>query len=106
MPIKSGAIFRLGDATGPTFRVDLDEGAAADDDPNRTRENKVRASAFDMVGGLRRKLVLAGVAAVVLFACIGGALWWIIEKERSLDDQFADLQERAKETSARPTSTA
>ena len=98
VPLKSGSVVRLGDARGPSFRVDFEEAAAADDDLNRTKENKVRASAFDAVGGLRKRLVLASVAAVLLFACIGGALWWIIAKERSLDEQFADLQERAKET--------
>lgn len=98
VPIKSGSVFRLGDTSGPTFRVDLEEAAAVDDDANRTKENKVRASAFDVVGGLRKRLAIASVAAVVLFACIGGALWYIIAKERSLDEQFADLQERAKQT--------
>lgn len=98
VPVRSGSVFRLGDEKGPTFRVDLEKADAPADDDNRTQQNKVRTSAFDAVGGLRRRMMAAGVAALVLFAGVGGALYYIIEKERSLDEQFADLQERASQT--------
>jgi V8-like Glu-specific endopeptidase len=98
VPVRSGSVFRLGDEKGPTFRVDFEEAETAAVDDNRTQKNKVRASAFDAVGGLRRKVMAGGLAALVLFAGVGGALWYILQRDSTLEQQFADLQERASQT--------
>lgn len=97
VPVRSGTIFRLGTKSGPSFRVDFIETADAADDPNRTRRNDAPVSASGMLFGLRKQFAMAGLAALVLFAGIGGALVYVIGRDASLEKQYADLAERAKQ---------
>lgn len=100
VPVRSGSVFRLGDEKGPTFRVDLEAAEAAAQDDNRTQRNKVRTSAFDAVGGLRRRVMAGGLAVLLLFAGIGGVVAYLYFRDRSLDEQLAGLRELAEQTFA------
>jgi hypothetical protein len=95
VPVRSGAVLRLAGKNGPTFEVRFNEAIAADD-PFRTVATERRKSAFEQIGGLRRRVALGAGIGLVLFGGIFAALWWFYQREASLDDQLAELGERAK----------
>jgi hypothetical protein len=97
VPVRSGTVFRLGTKTGPSIRVDFEEATEATDDPSRTGRNDTPVSTSGLIFGLRKRLAIAAAAVLVLFAGVGGALVYIIDRDASLEKQYADLAERAKQ---------
>ncbi|MGB8277935.1 MAG: trypsin-like peptidase domain-containing protein [Methylovirgula sp.] len=88
-PIKSGEVFHLGPADGPTFEVTVERAALKD---SKKTEPQPEPAPVPVL--LRRLMIIGGVVALAIVVTVGG---WIYKKNADQKQMTATLTSLAKD---------